>query len=239
MRSKPRLAVAARLPDDFLFMTKFALGALLALIGIVACGGSTPPPAPQGPNAASVAVQTSDLPNGMVKCDPSGAINKYIQAEETTDPTTAKNTKSDWEEAQKNGATAASVALYADSTAQCALLRKTSTDNITATTHPLLVNFVLQFKDEKSAATGYKSPKKIFGFSAATLRDTPASAQSVTEGTKTGLGANSIVLSTSFQNQSYYLAVWQNKVFMVFLAILNMDATTSKKVATSENSRIK
>ena len=220
-------------------MTKFALGALLALIGIVACGGSTPPPAPQGPNAASVAVQTSDLPNGMVKCDPSGAINKYIQAEETTDPTTAKNTKSDWEEAQKNGATAASVALYADSTAQCALLRKTSTDNITATTHPLLVNFVLQFKDEKSAATGYKSPKKIFGFSAATLRDTPASAQSVTEGTKTGLGANSIVLSTSFQNQSYYLAVWQNKVFMVFLAILNMDATTSKKVATSENSRIK
>ena len=219
-------------------MTKTTLAVLLALIGTAACSGSTPAPAPQGPNAASVAVQTADLPSGMVKCDPSGDINKYISAEEATDPTTAKNTKNDWEEAQKNGATAASVTLYSDSTAQCAVLKKTSTD-ITATTHPLIVNFVIQFKDEKSASTGYKSPKKIFGFSATDLRNNTSGSQSVTEGTKTGLGANSIVLNTSVANQSFYIAVWQNKAFMVFLAILNMDGAASKKVATSENSRIK
>lgn len=219
-------------------MSKSALAALLALIGMTACGGSSPAPSPQGPNAASVVVQTSDLPSGMVKCDPSGDINRYISAEEASDPATAKSTKNDWEEAQKNGATAASVALYSDSTAQCAVLKKTSTD-ITATTHPLIVNFVLQFKDEKSAISGYKSPKKIFGFSATDLRSNTAGSQLVAEGTKTGLGANSIVLNTSVSNQSFYIAVWQNKAFMVFLAILNMDPAAGKKVAASENSRIK
>jgi hypothetical protein len=219
-------------------MSKTALAALVALIGLTACGGNTPAQAPQGPNAASVAVQTADLPSGMVRCDPSGDINKYISAEEASDPTTAKNTKNDWEEAQKNGATAASVTLYSDTAAQCAVLKKTSTD-ITATTHPLIVNFVIQFKDEKSATSGYKSPKKIFGFSATDLRSNTTGSQSVSEGTKTGLGANSIVLNTSVSNQSFYIAVWQNKAFMVFLAILNMDPATSKKVAASENSRIK
>jgi hypothetical protein len=33
--------------------------------------------------------------------------------------------------------------------------------------------------------------------------------------------------------------VWQNKAFMVILAILNIDSATSKKVTLAENSRIK
>ncbi len=220
-------------------MSQKSLVALLALIGIAACGGNASTQGPQGPTAPTVAAQPADLPKGLVKCDSSGDMDKYIRAEEGTDPTTAKSTRADWDEAQKNGATAAYVSLYSDSTAQCAVLKKTST-NITATTHPLLVNFVVQFKDEASAARAYASPKKIFGFSAADLRDsTTASQQPVIEGNKTGLGAHSIVLSTAVQNQSFYIAVWQNKVFMVFLATINMDSTSSKKVATSENSRIK
>jgi hypothetical protein len=61
----------------------------------------------------------------------------------------------------------------------------------------------------------------------------------VQEGTKTGLTANSIVLNVTVSNQSFYIAVWQNKVFMVILAMLNIDAATCKKVAMAENSRIK
>jgi hypothetical protein len=214
-------------------MSLRTLAALLALIGIAACGGSTPAQPANGPTAANVAVQAGDLPSGVVKCDLSGDIDKYITAEESTDPKTAKATKADWDEAQKNGANAAYVSLFSDSTAQCAVLKKASTD-ITATTHPLVVNFVIQFKDEKSAAKGYSSPKKIFGFSAADLRGQP-----VVEGTKTGLSENSIVLSTTVSNQSFYIAVWQNKTFIVFLAILNLDSAASKKAATAENSRIK
>jgi hypothetical protein len=33
--------------------------------------------------------------------------------------------------------------------------------------------------------------------------------------------------------------VWQNKTFMVILAVLNLDGAAAKKVSTSENSRIK
>src|ERR1700716_2888204 len=204
------------------------LVALLALIGIAACGGTPPPQPAKGPTSANIAVEAGDLPSGMVKCDLSGDIEKYISAEQSTDPKTAKATKADWDEAQKNGATAAYVSLFSDSTAQCAALKKASTD-ITATTHPLLVNFVIKFKDEQSAAKGYNSPKKIFGFSAADLRDSKQiSGQPVLEGsTTTGLTDNSIVLSTAVQNQSFYIAVWQNKAFMVFLAILNMDPAAS------------
>jgi hypothetical protein len=215
------------------------LVALLALIGIAACGGTPPAQPAKGPTSANIAVQTGDLPSGMVKCDLSGDIEKYISAEQSTDPKTAKATKADWDEAQKNGATAAYVSLFSDSTAQCAALKKASTD-ITATTHPLVVNFVIQFTDEKSAAKGYSSPKKIFGFSAADVRESKQiSGQPVVEGTKSGLSDNSIVLSTTISNQSFYIAVWQNKTFMVFLAILNMDPAASKKAATAENSRIK
>jgi hypothetical protein len=59
------------------------------------------------------------------------------------------------------------------------------------------------------------------------------------EGTATGLTANSIVLSISVSNQAFYVAVWQNKAFMVILAILNIDSATSKKVAVAENGRVK
>jgi len=47
------------------------------------------------------------------------------------------------------------------------------------------------------------------------------------------------VLSIAVASQSFYVAVWQSKVFMVILAILNIDAATCKKVAVAENSRIK
>src|SRR5437867_394543 len=36
-----------------------------------------------------------------------------------------------------------------------------------------------------------------------------------------------------------YTAVWQNKSFVVSLAVLNLDAAAAKNVATSENGRIK
>jgi hypothetical protein len=220
-------------------MGRKSLVALFALAATVACGGTSQSSAAQGLAASTVAAQPADVPKGMVKCDISGDLNKYISAEETADPTTAKATKADWQDAQKNGATAAYVSLFSDSTNQCAALKKASSD-VTATTHPLLVNFVIKFKDEQSAAKGYNNPKKIFGFSAADLRDSKqTSQQPVLEGAKTGLTDNSIVLSTAVQTQSFYIAVWQNKEFMVFLAILNMDPAASKKVATSENSRIK
>jgi len=97
------------------------------------------------------------------------------------------------------------------------------------------VPFVVQFKDETTAASGYTNGQ-IFGIDRAMLK---ANGAPVTEGSKTGLGPNSIALSTSILAQSFYIAVWQNKTFMVILGIINFDSATGQKVSDAENKRIK
>jgi len=213
-------------------MLQRSIAGLAVLVMVVACGGS-PSTAITGPTAASVAVQQSDLPAGMQRCDLTGDIDNFLNKSKTKDPNTYTSTKSEWDAAQKAGATAAYAAFYTDSTAHCATVGSNTSDISTAT-YKLVVNFVIQFKDDASASKGYTT-ESIFGFSAAQLKTGGAP---VAEGTSTGLTKNSIVLSISVSSQSFYVAVWQNKAFMVFLAILNLDPAASKKVATSENSRI-
>ena len=126
------------------------------------------------------------------------------------------------------------LAIYTDSATRCDAI-KGKTPDLGAATYRLVVNFVIQFKDEASAAKGYTT-EGVFNISASELKN---SGQPVVEGAKTGLSANSIVLNTAIANQTYFIAVWQKKVFMVILAVLNIDATAAKKVASSENDRIK
>jgi hypothetical protein len=215
-------------------MLQRSLAGLSVVLMLVGCGGSTQSILSKGPTAASVAVQSGDLPSDMKKCDLSGDIDSFLKKAKTKDPNTYTSTNTEWETAKKQGATAAYTAFYTDSTAHCASIESNSAD-VSSATYKLVVNFVIQFKDEASASKGYTS-EQIFGFSTSSLKSGGAP---VVEGTKTGLTANSIVLSVAVSNQSFYIAVWQNKVFMIILAILNIDSATCKKVALAENSRIK
>ncbi len=208
------------------------LSALVLLLLVGACG-SIGVPGASGPSASSVAVHASDLPKDMHRCDLSGDINSYLKKIETKDPTTYSTTKASWEAAQKNGATAADVEFYTDSVAHCASVESNGSQ-ITTATYKLVVNFVIQFKDQASAEKGYKSDS-TFGFSAASLK---SSQIPVIEGAATGLGPNSIVLTLAVAGQAFYVAVWQNKAFMVILGILNIDTATDKNVAVAENKRI-
>ena len=206
-------------------------GALIAAFSVAACGSSS---SPQGPTASSVAVQPGDVPGGMVKCDLTGDIDSLLSKEKTADPSTYQSVKSEWDDARSKGAVAASVAFFTDSAAHCTGIKASTTD-LGSATYKLVVNFVIQFKDESAASNGYTSGH-IFNFSAADLK---GGGQPVIEGTKTGLTANSVTLTEAFGGQAFYIAYWQNKVFMVILLVLNVDATGSKKIAVSENSRIK
>jgi hypothetical protein len=210
-----------------------SLAGLAVVLIAFACGG-TSSILPSAPTAATVAVQPADLPSDMHKCDLSGDIDSFLNKSKTKDPNTYTSTKTEWDSAKQKGATAAYTAFYTDSTAHCASI-ESNTSDISSATYKLVVNFVIQFKDEASANKGYTS-ESIFGFSASSLKSGGAP---VVEGTATGLTKNSIVLSISVSNQSFYVAVWQNKTFMVILAILNIDTPTSKKVAQAENARIK
>lgn len=213
-------------------MFKGSLVTAVALFAVFACGGTSP--LPQGPTVASVSVQPNDLPKGMVKCSLSGDINHFIAAEQTPDPSTSKSMSTYWQDAQKAGATQAYASIYTDSNANCSTLKSPNADISTAQ-YKLVVNFTVQYKDTKSAAAAYTNGS-IFGFSPSQLKTAGAS---VLEGTQTGLSDHSIVLNTSIPPQSFYIAVWQNKAFLVILAVLNVDSTASKNVALAQNSRIK
>ena len=216
-------------------MFERSFAGLSALLMLVACGGSSPSILSSGPTASSVAVQTSDLPKDMKKCSQSADLDTYLNNVKTKDPNNYNTIKPEWDAAKKQGATAAYAAFYTDSAAHCLSVEANSAD-VSSATYKLVVNFVIQFKDEASASKGYTT-ESIFGFSAASLKNGGAP---VLEGTaKTGLSPNSIVLTAAIGNQSFYIAVWQNKVFMVILAILNIDTATCKNVALAENSRIK
>jgi hypothetical protein len=211
-------------------MTK-AITLLLAAWMVASCSS---PVGTTTPTASSVAVQATDIPNTMHRCSISGDINAYLDTLKTKDPATYTATKAEWADAQSKGATATQVAFYTDSAANCDTVAG-AVSNLSAAAYPLVVNFSVQFKDEASAANGYSSGK-IFGIDRSMLK---ANSAPVVEGIKTGLGPNSVVLSTTVLNQSFYIAVWQNKAFMVILGIINLDSATGQKVATAENNRIK
>lgn len=203
---------------------------ILVLAAVAACGGTSN--GPTGPTAATVAVQSSDLPKGMVRCDISGEIQSFIQKEQSPDPATSKTLANEWSTAQKSGATAAYAMVYTDSKVHCSDFASAHTDP-GAVPYKLVINFTLQFKNTKSAADSYTSGS-VFGVSASSLR---AGSQAI-QGTKTGLGANSVAVGFD-ATPTIYIALWQNQTFDVFLALLNFDPTAAKKIATSENSRIK
>jgi len=206
-----------------------SIAALAALLIVAACSGPSVTPAA---SASSVSVQPGDLPTGMVRCQLSGDIDTYMNNLKTKDPTTYTSTKTQWDAAKEKGATGAEVVFFTDSVANCANV-ESKVSSIASAAYKLVVNFVVQFKDEATAVNGYTN-EKIFGIDRSTLK---ADGAPVTEGTKTGLGANSIVLSVPIANQSFYIAVWQSKAFMVILGIINLDSATGQKVADAENKR--
>jgi len=183
-----------------------------------------------------VAVQSGDLPKGVQKCSASGDIDSFLNAVKSKDPSTYTSTKSEWDKAKSHGATAAEVVFYTDSKAHCDSITNSQNSDLAAAAYPIVINFVIKFKDQASAEKGYTT-ESIFGFSESTITSTAAAG--VTKGTATGLGTNSVTLLIAIANQSFFVAVWQNKTFMVILAVINIDTAQAKKIASNENSRIK
>lgn len=206
--------------------------AIASLLVFAACAGSNV----TGVGPADVAVQTGDLPKNLVKCDGSGDIDSFLNSVKTKDPSTYQSTKAEWDSAKSHGATGAVVVFYSDKKEDCANIQNSGNGDLASATYPLVINFVIQFKDEASAQKGYTT-ESIFGFSETTLSQ--AGGAGVVKGKDTGLGDNSIALTIGIGGQSFYVAVWQNKTFMVILGVLNLDLAASKKIATNENGRIR
>lgn len=206
--------------------------ALAALVVVTACNQSST----AATGAADVAVQSGDVPKGVQKCSASGDIDTFLNAEKSKDPSTYTSTKTEWDKAKSHGATSAEVVFYTDSKAHCDSITSSQSGDVASAAYPIVINFVIKFKDQTSAEQGYTT-ESIFGFSESTISSTATAG--VTKGTATGLSTNSITLLIAIPNQSFFIAVWQNKTFMVILAVINIDTAQSKKIASNENSRIK
>lgn len=198
---------------------------------VSACASSTA--AVTGP--ADVAVQAKDVPGAVTRCDGSGDIDTFLSSIKDRDPSTYQSTKTQWEDAKSHGATSAQVVFFADTKDHCTSLQNSGNSNLTAT-YPLLINFVVKFKDEKSAQDGYTN-ESIFNISQSTFTQTGGAG--VVKGKDTGLTPNSVALTLAIGSQSIYFAVWQNKAFEVILAVLNIGLDQSKKIATTVNGRIR
>ena len=205
---------------------------LAVLVLVTACNQSSA--AVTG--VADVSVQSGDLPKGVQRCSASGDIDSFLKAVKTKDPSTYTSTKSEWDKAKSHGATSAEVVFYTDSKAHCDSITNSQNSDLASATYPIVINFVIKFKDQNSAEQGYTT-ESIFGFSESTISSSAAAG--VTKGTDTGLGKNSITLLIAIANQSFFVAVWQNKTFMVILAVINIDTAQAKKIASNENGRIK
>ena len=216
--------------SNLLAMRRWLVLAVLVLV--TACNQSSA--AVTG--VADVSVQSGDLPKGVQKCSASGDIDSFLKAVKTKDPSTYTSTKSEWDKAKSHGATSAEVVFYTDSKAHCDSITNSQNSDLASATYPIVINFVIKFKDQNSAEQGYTT-ESIFGFSESTISSSAAAG--VTKGTDTGLGKNSITLLIAIANQSFFVAVWQNKTFMVILAVINIDTAQAKKIASNENSRIK
>lgn len=211
-------------------MTRRAATIALLLL-FSSCGGSQAQP--QGPTAASVAVQPADVPHGLVRCDVSGDIQAFIEKEQSSNPTNARTVFDQWAQLKQAGASAAYVVVYGHDSDQCAAFT-TAAGNPNTATSSVVLNFVVQFKDEKKAADAFAN-SSIFSISASDLR----SSHLAVEGARTGLTASSIVISQAISNQSFYIAFWQNRAFVMALIVENMDPATSQKLAVAENARVK
>lgn len=205
--------------------------AVATVLVISACASSTA--AVTGP--ADVAVMSKDVPGAVTKCDGSGDIDTFLNAIKDKDPATYQSTQKEWEDAKSHGATSAQVVFFADSKDHCTSLQNSGNSNLTST-YPLLINFVVKFKDQKTAQDGFTN-QSIFGISQSTF--TSSGGAGVVKGKDTGLTDNSVALTVAIGSQSVYLAVWQNKAFMVILAVLNIGLDQSKKIATTVNGRIR
>src|SRR5712692_749076 len=209
-----------------------SLAAVAVIAAVAGCGPSSL--TILGPNPASIAVQPADVPSTLQKCPGSGSMDTFLNAIKAQDQAKYASTKQQWDQAKKDGATSAEVVFYTDSKAHCDSIMKSASPTITPGPYPLVINFVLQFKDEPSATKGYTSDT-IFGFDQATLKGVGTG---LSQGKGTGLGPNSTAISAAFGGVSFYIAVWQNKAFMVILAIINLAPATGSKIALKVNGRI-
>lgn len=200
---------------------------------LTACGGGSGPSLPvvQGPpSAQNVAQNSSDFP-GLSKCPESGSYDNYLKQEQTKAPDQYQSDKTTWDDLKASGANDSYVAVYAANASDCSQFAAGTPSG------KVVYVYAIRFKDSTSAAASYKASAKDFHLDSSQVTQLQAAGATVAQGTATGLGDNSIVISLDIAGVGVYVALWQNKEFEVAMVAFN-EATDGPTAATKINGRI-
>ena len=99
--------------------------------------------------------------------------------------------------------------------------------------------FAVRFKDETSAQASFKTSAKTFHVSDSDLADVKAAGGTVTQGSATGLGDNSLEAYVSILGTSIFVGFWQSKRFEVAYLATNTAAADSQTLSKKINGRIR
>ncbi|TME37577.1 MAG: hypothetical protein E6I61_14560 [Chloroflexi bacterium] len=212
-------------------MTRILVVACVTVLA--ACGGGSGPSLPvvQGPpSAQNVAQNSSDFP-GLSKCSESGSYDSYLKQEQTKAPDQYQSDKTTWDDLKASGANDSYVAVYAANASDCSQFGAGTPSGKVAYV------YAIRFKDSSSASASYKASAKDFHLDSSQVTQLQAAGATVAQGTATGLGDNSIVLSIDIAGVAVYVALWQNKGFEVATVAFN-EATDAPTATTKINGRI-
>jgi hypothetical protein len=210
------------------FLRAFAAISALLLVACATPGGA----GQQEATAKDVAADSQDFP-GMQACPESGTWDQYLAALQKSDPNSYESEKQDWDDLKAAGATDGYVASYAEKPSECGRL----TGNMETTGKAAYV-FAVHFKDENGAKSSYKKSADTFHVSDSDVNNIKAVGGTVTEGSATGLGDNSIVVSASVAGFGLYISLWQKKKFLAAVIGLNLSAADGKAATQRVDGRI-
>ena len=198
-----------------------ALAAVLTGLVLAACQVNVAQPVDPG----HVALQQSDLPGYLARCDISGSIDSYLKDLAVKDPHGYATVHQGWRQLQAAGAVAGAMTVYSATPQDCEHEPGTGAGRSAAT-------LVARFGTDQAAAFAYS--KGAMGF------PTPGAAEEepgLRQGVATQLGPRSWLLEREVDGQALDVAYWQSNSYAIFFVGINLDTFEASRALVAVNAR--
>lgn len=207
---------------------------LVGLVALLALAGCSPAAHAKSVTAQSIALQPGDV-SGLKSCDGGGDMQTVLSNEKSIDKYGYDVNATEWEQWRTQGATEAYFAVYGRTVADCSAFSATGTG---APRGGLMAGLVVKFKDTAVAARNYRAASTLLGFGPRDITFIKLVGGSITTGTDTGLGPQSVIGTASAVGSTYYFAFWQNKAFDSFFIAYDLPAFEAQGAAENVNQRM-
>ena len=209
-----------------------AASVVLAFLG---CGGGAEPKPPELTGAPStperVAVQASDVPAGLQRCDYSAPMAAYIDGIGKLNSNASASISETWMVLQAAGAVAGYIAVYAETPAGCEQWITGKDGNYVTGASRVVSTVVVKFEDPEAAGAAYRADL----FKQSALAGQPG--LRVLVGSATGLSPNSVIGAAEETQPSVHRAIWQQGSFNIFFNSRNLTRAEFTAATSSENRR--